>query len=256
MTKVAVLYICIGKYSIFWEDFYTSLKKNLIMNEEQYSLHFFVFTDDQNIKINNDITLVPSIDEGWPLNTLHRYKKFFENAQLFKFYNILFFFNANLMFPVQLNIEEILPNGSNNFVAAMHPSYFNSNNDKFPYERRTNSKAYIPHSNGTYYFQGALMGGEKKNFLSMCKILNKNIECDKRNGIIAKYHDESHWNRFLIDRNDVLILDPGYIYPEGWNIPFEKRLISRNKSNFFPQNHKYVDRIVNLFRALKFKLLR
>ena len=40
--KIAILYICTGKYYIFWENFYNSAQKNLFPYETK---HFFVFSD-------------------------------------------------------------------------------------------------------------------------------------------------------------------------------------------------------------------
>jgi hypothetical protein len=49
-----------------------------------------------------------------------------------------------------------------------------------------------------------------------------------KNGITADFHDESHHNRYLADR-DILALDPGYGYPEGWNLPIEPKIVLLDK---------------------------
>ena len=42
MNKVAVLYICTGKYDVFWKDFYISYEKYFLPDCEK---HYYVFTD-------------------------------------------------------------------------------------------------------------------------------------------------------------------------------------------------------------------
>ena len=54
-----------------------------------------------------------------------------------------------------------------------------------------------------------LSGGETQAYLEMCRQLVKNIYKDKKQNIIAKWHDESHLNYYIVDKNP-LILSPNY----------------------------------------------
>ena len=40
--KIGILYICTGKYEIFWKDFYLTCEKYFISEAEK---HYFIFTD-------------------------------------------------------------------------------------------------------------------------------------------------------------------------------------------------------------------
>ena len=63
-VKIAILYICTGKYSIFWEEFYKSAKKNLFPNSEK---HFFVFSDaSPKLFSNEDTSYIYQQKLGWP----------------------------------------------------------------------------------------------------------------------------------------------------------------------------------------------
>ena len=42
-----------------------------------------------------------------------------------------------------------------------------------------------------------------------------NTEKDQFNNIIAEIHDESHWNRYLIDHPPAVILPRGFLSPES-----------------------------------------
>ena len=39
------------------------------------------------------------------------------------------------------------------------------------------------------------------------------IDVDDKNGVMAVWHDESHWNRQLKQFPPTLVLDPRYCYP-------------------------------------------
>jgi len=74
--KVAILYIGIGKYKIFWKDFYSSCEKFFIPEIEK---EYFVFTDETELFFNeekNNIHKIHQENFGWPNNTLKRYEMF------------------------------------------------------------------------------------------------------------------------------------------------------------------------------------
>jgi histo-blood group ABO system transferase len=45
------------------------------------------------------------------------------------------------------------------------------------------------------------------------------------------WHDESHFNRYMIDNPPTKILTPSYCYGESMNIPFPKKLLALNKNH-------------------------
>ena len=75
MKKIAILYICTGKYDIFWEDFYKTSEKYFLNNSEK---HYFVFTDAQSIYEENcdRVHKIYQKTLGWPYNTLMRFNMF------------------------------------------------------------------------------------------------------------------------------------------------------------------------------------
>jgi len=81
------------------------------------------------------------------------------------------------------------------------------------------------------YFAGGFNGGSKNGFLKMAKEIDKNIDIDFNNGVVAIWHDESHMNRYFINNPPTIILSPSYCYGELMNIPFEKKLLSLDKNN-------------------------
>ena len=51
------------------------------------------------------------------------------------------------------------------------------------------------------------------------------IDADSTRGITAVWHDESHWNRYLVDHPPTLELSPSYCwYPDGRSSAFEGKI--------------------------------
>ena len=228
--KIGILYICTGKYTVFWDEFYHSCEKHFMPNDER---HYFVFTDGEISTFNNpNVNKIHQNKLGWPYDTLMRFKMFITSEDKLMQMDYLFFFNANLV--VKKNIgHEILPATSEEIIATIHPKFYKQakSPSTYPYDRNPDSHAYIPLDKGQYYVQGAFNGGTATNFLKMSKSLNDLIEDDLSRNVIALWHDESHLNKYIIDKN-VKILHSGYIYPEKWRLPLEMFMMSRKKDRY------------------------
>jgi hypothetical protein len=114
---------------------------------------------------------------------------------------------------------------------VQHPGHFNTPKEYLPYERRIISRFNIPEGYGKYYYQGCFNGGRTKEFLEMSLSLDMLIKEDLRCNIIPVWHDESALNWYYYQRQPIM-LDPGYAYPESWNIPFKRKIIQLDKNKF------------------------
>lgn len=138
----------------------------------------------------------------------------------------MYFFNANVIFKGEVGEEFIPTKRENGLVAVEHPGFINEKVKNFTYENNEKSLAYIDKNlNKEYkYVCGGLNGGKKEEFLKLIKELDKRIKKDLENNIIAVWHDESHFNRYIFELdNKVKILDDNYAYPEDWD---------RNKNSY------------------------
>jgi hypothetical protein len=228
--NIGILYICTGKYSIFWEDFFTSSEKFFLPGLEKT---YFVFTDASDLIYSDkqNVKIIYTEKKGWPYDTLMRYHDFVSvKAQLEKC-DYLFFFNANALFVDIINKEEFLPDDHpSGIVGVLHPGYFNVPPKKFPYEKeQRKSTAFIKRGEGKHYYAGGINGGKTNSFLQLSETLQNNIQKDLDNNLIAVWHDESHINRYFLD-NPPKTLSPSYVYPEDWQIPFQPKILIRNKS--------------------------
>lgn len=226
--KIGVLYICTGKYDIYWEQFYASSEKNFCPQDEK---HYFVFTDSQKIKAGENVTLIHQERLGWPDDTLMRFHMFVRAQDLMQDCDYLFFFNANMHFAHKIRRKDILPTASEQLVAVIHPYYYDSPIGA-PFESNKESLAFVAAEQARHYVQGCVNGGLSKAYLAMAQTLANHIDQDKYKGIVAVWHDESHLNAYLVQHPNYKALHAGFAKPEGRvGFPFKEKIINLNKNN-------------------------
>lgn len=214
-AKIAILYIATGRYIRFWNEFYSAMEKYFLPNHEKT---YFLFTDDTTLKLPENVIRIPQKQLPWPHIVLSKYHFINNIKDKLKSFDYIYLLNANLI-PRRPIDETVLPTPDQGLMFAIHPGFFNARNpDTFPYERNPKSTAAVPAGQGRYYVMGAFTGGTSQAFLKMAETLVDETDQDTRNGIVAKWHDESHLNKYLIQRqnagDDFLLLPPAYAVPE------------------------------------------
>ncbi|MES2214567.1 MAG: family 6 glucosyltransferase [Pseudomonadota bacterium] len=230
--KIGILYICTGQYAIFWKAFYESMEQYFITDSEK---HYFVFTDQPEIAYEKEHPNIHRIFQknlGWPDNTLLRFEVFLNHQKQFENMEYLFFFNANLLVKQTITADEFLPTHQEKLMACLHPGFYAKSPNKFPYETNSASTAYIPSGKGIHYFAGGLNGGFTANFLEAMQSMATAAAQDSAHGIVAAFHDESHWNKYLLDKPYIKILSASYLYPEGLHLSVPEIIMIRDKQKY------------------------
>lgn len=226
--KIAILYICTGKYNQFWDGFYQSSEEYFL--KEKAEKEYFVFTDNMELCKDKNVHLHYRECQGFPFDSLFRFDLFLSIEKEIADFDYIYFFNANMQFVKPVG-EEFLPaEEDGNLVAVLHPLIFRRPFFFYSYERNKKSLAYIPlmrHHQYRYYM-GSLNGGRAKEYLELVRTCAKNTRIDYDKGIIAMVHDESHLNRYLFDHK-CKALEPSYAYPEGKNMGYEPIILIRDK---------------------------
>ena len=75
-----------------------------------------------------------------------------------------------------------------------------------------------------------------KAFLRMSHVLNNRIEDDLKRNVIARWHDESQLNRYIIGKKNYKLLSPSYCYPVGFDLPVERKISGVSKLAKFDVN--------------------
>lgn len=210
--KIAVLYICTGDYSVFFDDFYKSAEQNLLVNHEK---QYFVWSDDIKIVSGlSNVTFIHKKCAGFPLDSLFRFEMFMQVENQLKQYDYIYFFNSNALITRPIG-EEILPDETG-LVIGVWPYSYSRPSNSFNYERSRRSLAYVaPYKKNYIYYMGGLNGGSSEKYLAMVRTLCQNIRTDYAKGIIAIFHDESHLNAYL-RHHSCKRLGREYCLPEEW----------------------------------------
>lgn len=221
--KVGVLLIATNKYLPLIDQLVDSIRE-FFFSEEDVTV--FLFTDLESQRTDLVPLYIPH--KPWPLITLERYNVFHRFREQLRDQDYLFYLDADSRVAGKVG-KEILPTPPAELVATIHPGYIRSAK-RGPYEKRCSSTAYVKPTEGRRYYTGAFNGGTTTAFLQMAETIAQNVDQDSENNLIAAWHDESHLNRYLMDRN-IRELSPAYCYPEKWNLPFRKIILALAKDH-------------------------
>jgi len=239
--KVGIIFIGTKLYAGFFKGFYERVNR-YFMNDADKT--FFVFTDQpdhpyfnvNNVKIHN----IEHLD--WPYITLYRFKFMNQAAKELSEMDYVVFIDADLWPIEETKKSEIFPEGhTHNFFGVQHPGFIGQPGT---FEDNPESKAYAYGNNYdiSNYWQGCFWGGRSSSILEMISKLESWVDEDLSKEIIAKWHDESHMNKFfLMNKEKMITLHPGFALPEVsgyeriWDA-FPPRMIHLDKDpNDFPR---------------------
>lgn len=220
IKNIGLLLIATGKYDSFLDQLLEGANEHFLTN---HNVTFFLFTDSQKKlpQINVCRTLIEH--KPWPFPTLERYHHFAKSEKILETQDYLFYCDVDMKF-VDTVGDEVLSER----VSTIHPGHYGRRGDP---ETNPKSLACVNHDEQLVYYAGGFQGGEAKEFLRMSKQISTNIDIDKQNGIIAKWHDESHMNRWRIDNPPTKVLDCGYCYQQSLHRPHRPRILALDKNH-------------------------
>ena len=232
--KVGLMFICIN--FPYWQ-----YAQNVIDGARKYFLpghdtEIMLWSDIPNYDIGKDVnygtTMFPVDSVQWPYPTLLRYHLLLNQEEYLKKFDYIFFCDLDMEF-VNIVGDEILGEG---ITAALHPMYAVRRELIFPLEPNPNSAAYIKIP--PYYYAGGFQGGKTEAFINAMKEMKRTIDFDFNRNYIARWNDESHWNKYLFDNAPSIVLSPGYVYPDSlidkyyrpiWGTDYPTKLITKTK---------------------------
>lgn len=226
--KIAILYICTGKYNQFFEGFYKSAMKYFMTSHDKT---FFVWTDDQAADGLRNVRVIHKKCAGFPADSLFRFEMYLQAEEELKSFDYIYFIQANALV-LQPVGGEILPDESGLAFAIWGGKMLKKPLWFYPYERNRRSLSYVaPYGKDYTYFMAGINGGRSKEYLEMVRTLAENIRDDYNRGIIAKVHDQSYINAYL-STHKCKIITPEYCWPEEWPTDFEPKMIFRDKYRY------------------------
>jgi Glycosyltransferase family 6 len=163
---------------------------------------------------------VPHPHWGFPNATLRRYHTFLAQRDWLATYDYLFYLDVDALFVAPVG-EEVFSSG---IAATLH----HNQNPHDLLETRPQSAAYLPKVH--QYFCGGFNGGTSAAYLDMAEAIREGVDYDTANGLTARWHDESHLNKYLSLYPPTKILPVDYCYPEpDLNQPNKAKIVCLEK---------------------------
>lgn len=225
--KVGVMFVCINE--MYWPYI-----NPVIADTKQ----FFLPGHEVEIMVWSDMPHIPegttkfhAEPVGWPYPTLMRYHMFLGQEAYLNKFDYLFYIDLDMRI-VNVVGDEILGNG---LTMAQHPMYALRQEFWTPFEPNPESAAHIKQPgrivevNGKRMFQplyaaGGVQGGTTESFIPAMKAMKKTIDSDFNKNYIARWNDESHWNKYLSENTPAVVLSPSYVYPDSMINEYYKKL--------------------------------
>ena len=231
--KVAITFIGTNKYLDFLPRYYENIKEYFLPNTEKI---FLVFTDGDG-DFPDDVKVFEQEHLEWPYITLKRFEIINKAREEIKDCDYLVFIDADALVVDKITEEEFITDKP--LFGVHHPCHFlkMQPHDKLPgaFETNVKSRAHVTESDDTtMYWQGCLWGGKIPEVCAMIDELMERTNLDLKDGIVAKWHDESHINKYFIENKDkVHTLGPQYAFPEVFadHCHFSPKIVHLAKDN-------------------------
>lgn len=232
MTTVGLVTMATGRYIEFIPALVASARQHLVGLGP-----VFVLTDATEIGGAGEVRILPWEKLDWPLPTLLRYRAFTQYAQQLSEVDVLLYTDADMLFVGDVDIRDAA-----GLIAVRHPGYVNTAPADLPYERRTTSTACVPPGQGVAYFCGGVQGGCTAAYLEAAAEIDSAIAADQSKGVTAVWHDESQWNRYLLDHPASTQLGAEYCTPDV-NRGDSSRILALTKDHAYFRDYTRMKRV-------------
>jgi hypothetical protein len=196
MTRTIGIYsIFVGEYCTFYEEFVKNMSTKFFPT---YEKRFYIISDRDLPKYNENTFIVKVPFAEWPIPTLFRFKYFNKFKHMISELDYMFFINSNARCVSKITTSEI--SLTRDYVFTLHDSFGTKGwpLEEKPFERNTISTCCLsPKWKDPTYVGGRFYGARPSEFIRVMSLGNKNVKLDLKNNYVAKWHDESHINYYF-----------------------------------------------------------
>ena len=228
--KICIITVATNEYIHFVPRLMEDLEGNFLEDEDA-EFECLIFTDQEMEEVSENIKISQIEHKPWPEPAMKKYNYIHSEAEFLKDFDYLYLFDADVGLATPVG-DEVLED----LIGVLHPYKFFEDKSIYPYEKREGSTAYVADEDHDKYYAAAFVGGKSETFLKMAKTIAGRVEEDEKNGIIAKWHDESHLNKYF-NENPPTALSPSYMFPEELighpQYPFEPKIVALKKDSRF-----------------------
>ena len=230
--KICIITVATNEYIHFVPRLMEDLEGNFLEDEDA-EFECLIFTDQEMEEVSENIKISQIEHKPWPEPAMKKYNYINSEAEFLKDFDYLYLFDADVGLSAPVGGEVL-----KDLIGVLHPYKILEDKSIYPYEKCEGSTAYVEDEDHDKYYAAAFVGGKSEKFLEMAKTIAGRVEEDERNGIIAKWHDESHLNKYF-NENPPTALSPSYMFPEELighpQYPFEPKIVALKKDPRFNQ---------------------
>ncbi|XP_042345681.1 alpha-1,3-galactosyltransferase 2-like [Plectropomus leopardus] len=211
-SSVALTVFAVGRYlDAYLNTFLTSAEQHFMLGLQ---VTYYVFTDlpekVPKIKLGPHRSLrVIQVEKHsrWQDISMMRMKTISDaiESEIRHHCNYIFCFDVDQEFKGRFGSEAL-----GDSVALLHAWFYKLPKYQFTYDRNPKSKAYM--ETGDYYYHAALFGGLLENVKDLADHCFLGIMEDKENNVEARWHDESHLNKYFWLHKPSRLLSPEYCW--------------------------------------------
>ncbi|XP_036408462.1 globoside alpha-1,3-N-acetylgalactosaminyltransferase 1-like isoform X2 [Megalops cyprinoides] len=212
---IATTVFAVGKYTQFLQDFLETAEKYYMSG---LRVHYYVFTDQPRevprveLAAGRKISIiqVPKYSR-WQEISLRRMEIIERhiNETIHREADYIFCMDVDMKFHDRWGPETL-----GTLVGVLHPWFYEFTRDKFTYERRPESTAYIPMEEGDFYYMAAVFGGRVKEVHALTKKCHEHLDKDKSKNLEAIWQEESHLNWYFLHNKPTKVLSPEYLWDD------------------------------------------
>ncbi len=208
MKKVCICLISTGKYGQFVQPLIDSIREFFLL---RHRVEIHLFSDDVTGIEYENCERVKIIKHGiksykFPEVTLYRYKIILMSNYICDY---MYYMDVDMRIVREVGEEIFAP-----LVAVGHPGYSIVGGGAWC--DNVQSLAYVAPNKRIKYVAGGFQGGQKDRYLDAIIALHSRINLDESRGIMATWHDESHWNKLYSEHPlEFLVLNSGYCMVEN-----------------------------------------
>jgi histo-blood group ABO system transferase len=221
-NKIALCVFATGKYMEFLDGLVKSVRKHF---NPSMPVDIVTFTDTKPApELSNIAFKIPHLK--WPYGTLLRYRFIRDATDVLSNYSYVYMCDADMRFVDNVGQEVV-----GKLVGAVHRGHMNKSANDLPNTSNKKSTAYITKRIRPVYYAGGFQGGAGNKYLAACTAMANNIARDEQHGIMADWHDESHWNAYLARHITTVDLGPPYCWGEPDGCPPGTKILALAKNH-------------------------
>ncbi|XP_061876100.1 histo-blood group ABO system transferase 1-like isoform X5 [Colius striatus] len=208
-----VVTFAVEKYVQFIKGFMSSANKYFLAGHQ---VNFYLFTDNPEqishlqLAPENHLFVIPVQNHTrWQDISLRRMGIISTYIQSRFQYEVDYLYSIDI--DVQL-VEHVGVEIIDTLVGTISSWHYDTRRESKPYEPRAESRAAVPQGEGDFYYTASFYGGSVAEVYRLTRACFKVILEDRGNGIEARWHDESHLNKYLLEHKPTRLLSPEYCW--------------------------------------------